>query len=788
MFKNYFKLAYRNLLKNKAASTINIAGLAIAVACGIVAYMYVYGELFSDAFHENADDIYLVEMVAQLDNETARWASTPNALGPRIAADFPQVRHAVRIQDAMVTVIDDENEFGEVVRFADSGFMDMFTYPLKYGAIARLEDRDAAILGYRTAMRLFGDKDPTGELVTIRLENGDVHAFTVRGVAEQTSFDSIANFSILLTYGNYEALRPDGNESAALEEWQRLARATFVQIQNSEDVETVESQIETYVSIANSDPNHNLLVQSFQFNNLKRIKATSSGLKNGFGFGIPWAPMIILSTISLFLFLLACFNYINITLGATQFRIKEIGIRKVIGSNKSQLVLQFLSENILLCLASLVLGIIVAITIFLPGFNSISGAQFTFDILERPDLWVFLIGLLLITGFASGAYPAFYISSLKPTTIFTGRFKMGAPNKFMQSLLTFQFVLAMITMMLSVGFSQNSQFLKEKDWGYDNSNTLVVRLHPDAYPIMLNEANQLPNVLSASGAETHVGSWPHHNVDVSVSGQKENVVQFNVGEGYLDIIQPRLKEGAHPTLPAHVLINEQLAERFDDVDPVGQSVTIDSTAYIVSGIVENFHYSDFSNSIQPALFSLSTDQNYGFLVMKLKPGTEQETISTLASIWNSHYPEAGFNNYFQEDSFGGHLNEAQGIRSMFFFFAALALVLSCAGLFGLASQNIASRMKEMSIRKILGASVSNVIKLSNRSFAIQLIIAAILATPVSYVLITAMLDSYSAYSMSLGPATFAIAFSLILLTALITLSIPIYRLIVINPAELLRDE
>ena len=242
---------------------------------------------------------------------------------------------------------------------------------------------------------------------------------------------------------------------------------------------------------------------------------------------------------------------------------------------------------------------------------------------RRADLWQFLTGTLLATALISGAYPAFYVASFKPVAIFTGKLKSGGPNRFMQSLLTVQFVLAFVTMIMCVGFTMNFSYLKNLDWGYDNSNTLVIRLDPESYDFMYDAASQLAQVEYVSGAMNHVGSWNGDRSKISRTGIEEQAVRFVVGNQYFDIIRPHLLAGEFPTLPNHILINASLASRLGENSLVGQSVTYGDAQYQVSGVVNDFHYSTFSDLIEPAMFLLGDPQEFGYLLARVRAGTEE---------------------------------------------------------------------------------------------------------------------------------------------------------------------
>ena len=789
MLKNYFVLAYRSLLKNKIASLISIAGLAVAIGCSIVAYSYISAELLDETMHENASKIFQVQTLQTVEDRQEISGLTPEAMGPALAQDISQVEHAVRIREAMVKVVHDEHEYRDHVRFVDPAFFDMFTIPLTHGTPDVLNDPNALILSEGAAIKYFGQTNPIGQSLTFEIEEGVLTSYTVQGVAERFPFHSVTHFSILTTYTNLLPITTPDAPPADVDSWGKNAWATFVQFSSASDSRQVEAMLSQYVDRHNASITADYAVQSYRLDNLNNLKHTAWDVENSIGSPYPMAAMILIATIALFLFLLSCFNYINITLGTANTRIKEIGIRKAIGSHKFQIIAQFLTENLLLCFISLIAGVLFAGLFLLPAFNGISGMQLRLELGERIDFWHFLISTLFITALISGSYPAFYVSAFKPVAIFTGTFKTGGPNRFMKTLLTGQFIMAFVTMMMCVGVSMNYSYLSTMDWGYDKQNTLVIRLSPETYSIMHDAATSLSTVSHVTGARDHVGTWPGNTIAFTTNGQENEAYQFEVGEGYFDVVRPRLLHGALPTLPDHVLINAKLASTLDADNPIGQTMQLDDVTYQISGVAADFHYTDFSSAIGAAFWKTGDPAHFGYLVARFQAGSEDEVVTAMASAWNTSFSDiGGMDYYFQDESFDRFFYEFRGVNQVLIFTAILALLLSCAGLFGLASQHTTHKMKEMCIRKILGASVFQIANTGNRQFAILLIVAAVLATPLSYMLLINMLESFMQYRMPLGPVPFLIATVLTLLVALATVSSQVYRLMMVNPAELLRDE
>ena len=781
MLKNYIKIALRNLNKNKASSFINIFGLSIALGCSIVVYLFVHSNLTKNGFHEHGAQIFLVEPLADREGNRETWGYSPIPMGPALEADLSQVVRSVRIERSGGYVQSGSIALDEGIIFVDPGFFDMFTFPLKYGNADALNDPDAVFMGEETAMKYFGEENPIGQQITIT-RNEQVESFTVQGVAEAFPANAGFSFSLLMNFNNQLKLG-----TGRLDDWSTFTSATFIQVKNPDDIKTITAQMNRYVSLANvADKDWKIV--AYTVDNLFDLVYNARNVNGMISGGIPWAPIIVLSSIATFLLLLSCFNYMNIALAAAGRRLKEIGVRKVMGSTRQQLVSQFLAENILLCLLSLLLSISVAQTLLVPGFNEITGGNLTLVFSKNIDLWVFLITLLVGIGLASGAYPAFYISSFQPVTIFTGKQRIGGRNRFMQVLLTMQFVLAFITMIASVTFILNGRYLGELDWGYDHEDTIYIRLYDsNRYSVLKNEALQLPDVLSVTGSRHHLGESEGRESAI-IDGESVSIVYFDVGPNYFETVGLRLKTGQFINDSEAVVINEVFARTRGWTESLGQTIRFEDTVYTVVGVVEDFHYRDFEDPIMPALFRLGDESEFQYLTLRVNTGAGVESALALKNTWERLVPGTPFEYFFQNEVFEQFFQESGGITRVFTFVAIIALLISCLGLFGLASQNIASRLKEISIRKVLGASVPHITLMANRRFLLLLSIGAVVATPLSYLIMNTLLDDIYTYRMSIGPSSFIFAYVLVFITASLTIATQVYKLISTNPVEVLRNE
>lgn len=767
------------------ASAINLVGLSIAIGCAIVVYLMVHSQLTLNASHEHADRIYSVHHVRQADGKTQTWAGTPEPMGPILEREFPQIEQSVRVETHGVTVHRGGTKFDEWMRFVDAAFLDLFTYPLAYGSGDVLKEPGSVILSEATATKYFGDENPVGQAMTISFGEDQIASFTVGAVAEPFPANDGLGFRILANYDKQRDLSPTPRN-----EWARLTQATFVRVEPPSAVDDLSAQLDRFVPRYNTaEPNEPIV--SFSMASLRNLSKNTGEVRGSIVASASTAEVVMFSCLAIFLLLLACVNYVNISLSTATRRLKEIGIRKVVGTTRRNLIVQFLTENVVLCFLSLVVGTLLAYSVLVPVVSDMINSDLGLHLGDRIDIWLFLVGLLAALGIASGSYPAFYVSSFQPVTIFRGEKHLGRQRLFMQSLFTFQFVLAFVTVASSVVFMRNYDYLTERDWGYSPENTIAVRLEDDTpFDVLHRKAAETPSVISITGARHHLkgGGEPHRTVEVD--GERMETAYFEVGPRYLETVRLRLSRGMGLSAEAPteaIVINEAFAEKQNWSEPIGKSVRLDTVTAMVAGVVRDFHYDSFFEEIDPVVLRLANPSNYGYLVMRVEDGTVQATVDHMQAAWNDLAPDEPFDYFFQEDVFDGFYRANRQLSNTITFVAFIALLISCMGLFGLVSQHIGSRMKEISVRKVLGASLSRVALSMNRRFIGLVLLAALIATPLSYYLLDTLLDAVYTYRTDLGITSFLIAYGLIFTTGLLTVSSQVYRLAVANPADILRD-
>ncbi|MFQ5676500.1 MAG: ABC transporter permease, partial [bacterium] len=542
MIKSYITLALRNLVRNKLSSIINLVGLATAIGCSVVIFAFVHYLYNQDSFHENADAIFMVENEIELGGETKLWALAPAPLAPALKADFPQVKYAVRIENEYATAAFRYRDkvFKENFFYVDPEFLEMFTFRLKHGVKTALRQKNNIVLSDETAKKYFGDINPVGEQMALKYPNRPAETVTVAGVVEAFPANSSLRFCILMSY---EKRRDFGHEG--LEDWGNFTRATFIQLNAPDEIAAISGQVEHYIQ-AQNEARIDWHIRRMLFEPLSKAAINAYRVNGALLQGAPPAGAVAMGFMMISLLSLACFNYMNIAIGTATRRLKEIGLRKVVGGTRANLVKQFLSENIVLCLIALCMGVVLAQAVFLPGLNSVMsnfGLRIPLTLLDNLPMWYYLGALLLLTGIGAGLYPALYISKFKPVAIFQGKQRLGGRNLFTRLLLTAQFVFSFMTIFAGFTVNQNVAYQRSRDWGYNQAQTIVIPLDEEGeFEKLKNIVGRNSNVVRVAGSVNHIGANSNSGL-VKVDGKKYDVRRFQVGYDYPETMGMRLAEG-----------------------------------------------------------------------------------------------------------------------------------------------------------------------------------------------------------------------------------------------------
>lgn len=788
MLKNYFKIGWRSLLKQKGTSFLNVFGLACAVACCLVAYLFIEGVWFKGKYHENKDELFLLTNTVEEETGFQRHGAVSAPLAQRIAQDVPDVKQTVRI-NIENPVINHKNEsFRERTLFVDPQFMDMFTYTMEAGYSGALNEPHQVILTASVARKFFGDIHPIGQDLEI-LINGKPKQFVVGGVMEDLPSTAIFNFGVLV---NNENMYVDYANSSLQEQWERGA---WVFVQSEKDANHAKQQEALSRVLAKQQEifpdDHYIDLQMEPLNTLVKNARSIEGGPVNYG---SVAPQILLSAIAIFMLTLAIFNYINIAIVMATKRVKEIGVRKVIGGRKGQLVFQFLSENLIVCFMALLLGGLLASALFLPWFNNLASKNLEIDLLRNGNIWLFFAGLLVFVTVASGIYPSLYIASFKPVAIFTGKFKIGSKNRLTSALLTFQFVLAIITIVAGIAFVQTNNDNETRDWGYNQEAKFLVNVPEEADYLQLRDAfASHPNVVDMAGSRHMIGQGLNERKARYL--EEDITVDVLMGAAnYPDLMGLRLKEGRlfDPNLNTDpeqsIVVNQTFLDRLDLDFPVKNPVVLDSMEYTVIGVVEDFHVHFFTFSMDPLVIRASKDSAFNYLNLKLVAGSEAEMKEEVKEIWHETVANGLYAGMLQSDVFDDYFDDLNGVRNLLLFTSVLAIMLSAMGLFGLVSLNINARMKDFSIRKIMGAGLGELAKIIFKRYLILWLIAGTIGAALGSWAISGLLNSVFAFHSGVGPVTIITALLLLLLVIILTISSQVIKVKKDNPADTLKSE
>ncbi|HEV2148331.1 MAG TPA: ABC transporter permease [Longimicrobiaceae bacterium] len=793
MLTSYLKIALRNLRQHRAYYAINLLGLTLGVASFLLILLFVYQELSYDRHHERADRIYRVASEAVTGGKVLRMATTPTPAAPRLQADFPEVQEAARIWFSLPEVEverDGERFFEKRVFWADSSALRIFTFPFVRGNPATaLSQPNSLVLTESTARKYFGSADPIGKTLTF---NGRKE-YHVTGVVEDVPPNSHFEFDFL---GSFSSLKMSQSE-----EWLSFNLYTYVLLPEGGDPQALQAKLPGFVE-----------------------KYIGANLRE---FGIAYTPFLqpltdihlhsdlefemkpngnaayvyIFSALALLVLLIAGVNYTNLAIAQSARRAKEVGVRKVLGAERPQLVRQFLGESLLLALIATLLAVLL-VQLALPLFNSISGLALTLGDLGVPVLAAGLLGTVLVVGIASGVYPALYLSGFQPVRVLKGRAPSGASHAFLRKgVVVFQFAIAVFLIVGTGVMAAQLSFIQNKELGFDKEQVVVVPLQD---PALLGRHEELrtalrrdPNIVDAAAADHFPGGPSNvlgYTPEGSTQSEPQAITSFAVDFGYVETLGMKLAGGRAfsrefgTDREAAVVINEAAARRFGWSDPVGKRITrMDETGSqaTVVGVVEDFHFESLHQPVQPMVMQLGDTLQY--LLLRVRPDGVPGALDALREVWRRFSPGTTLEYSFLDERFGELHRDDERLAKVFAVFALLTILISALGLFAMVSFSTEQRTKEIGVRKVFGASAADVVRLMLRDFVVLVVVAIVIAWPLSYYAVGRWLQDFE-YRTEIPLWIFAATGVLVLLIASLTVAARAARAAMTNPVRTLRYE
>lgn len=781
MFKNYLNVGIRNILRNKLISFFNIFGLALAFGCAIVIFIFIEYNYNVDKIHLNGNKVFLITHQSQ---STGReYGTTPTILAPILKDRVPGIENAVRLQIESIRVLPKSGDvFKERVTFSDTGYFSLFDFKLKWGQPSVLSDPSKVIISKEISEKYFGRDNPLGQELDLFLPDGLKKTLIVGAVADEFPAKRSFDFNFLI---NRLILEGDNINV----DWSSFTSATFIKLSNPDETEGLDEVLTTFLSDFNRK-NSSDQIESFHYEPLSTLASQSYRIREVItrGFGPP-SGKIAFSIIGLLLVTLACLNYINTATALGVSRLKEIGVRKVNGGSRQSIIIQFMVENLIINFFSLCLGVLIAVFFLLPGFANLFQINLTFE-LNNLYLITFLLGTLLLTSIASGAYPALFISKYKPVVILAGNTKIGTKSIFSKILLSFQFMFSFIYIVASILFVANEFHQRQRDWGYNYENLIVTRPpSKEAYQYIKDELSKRPEVVNITGSKHHLGrGYEEKLVEADTTSIK--IHHFEVDSGYIEVLGIRVKEGiafqGTKSGKQFAMINETFAKFMNWEDPLGKSIILDSVTYFIQGVVADFRYTDFQRKIEPVLLT-QTFANHNYLIAKVIPGKAGNLMEALKMAWRRSSPEEPFTAFQQEEIIKGYFILMSGHSKVMIFSALIAVTLSCLGLFGLVYLNLTARIKDYSIMRVLGINNYLLIKQISKNFVWFLIGAICLGFPASIFMSKMLFRIVYVDYISVTPLYPVIGALLLLFIASATVSFLFIKLLKQNPVNHLRS-
>ena len=783
MLKNYLKIALRNFYKHKSFSFINISGLAIGMACCMLIMLWVQDELNYEKFNKNIDDIFCVVNYSS-DNPNSYSSSVPAPLMPYLKDKYAEIKHAsrFRVSGRRLFSYDGNNVFEDNGGFADPELFDIFSFKAVLNdPKAALMDVNTIILTKSMAERYFGSEDPLGK--TIKLENQ--YIFLVGAIIEDIPRSSSIRFDYLIPFENYGRF-----DDVEMDNWGRYEIYNgFVILYDNVDHEAFSEKIVN--EIVNNDPGAPYKLELFPYKDLRLFGLNNNGTIKF---------VLIFSAIAILMLLIACINFVNLTTAQSGKRAREIGLRKVIGASKSSIRRQIYSELVAIVTIAFILAVIL-VYLFLPKLNALSGKTLTLSLTENFELLLCMLGIAFVTLIISGTYPAFYLSSFSPVKIMKSATSTKSGNSSLRKLLVVaQFTISIILIIATIVITKQMIYIKNKDLGFDKDHLVYHDLLGSLktrFDTAKNELLRNPNINSVTTAQSLPNNASNSAGGLDWEGKPADVrgaMNFiSVEKDYFDTVGIEFLEGeTFTTIPDNWLlrefiINEKAIELMQIENPVGKSFKMwDRDPGRIIGIVKNVHNASLHQEIRP-VFYVQFPYFYNYLIINMRNENIHNTIGFIQDVYRKINPNYPFELHFLDENIDRFYQTERQINRIITYFTMLAVFISCLGLFGLSLFMAEQRIKEIGIRKTLGATVSNIVGLMSKDFLLLVAVSNLISWPASYFIMNKWLQNF-VYRIDMGLWIFALAAALALFIALVTISFQTIKAAVANPVDSLRYE
>ena len=801
MLRNYLKIAWRNLWRNKAFSSINVIGLSVGLASCLLLFMYITHELSYDEFQRKADRVVRVTMEYSMDGRVAKIPVTGTKVAPEFGRQFPEVEAGVRMISREAVILNDQNQQFSEKRFvfADSAFFSLFSFPLiKGNAQTALVGPNVVVLSETVAQRYFGTADPLGKNLRINT-GGSFRNFLVTGVVADCPANSQIKYDLLASFATLPA--------AKTEEWYSSNYATYLLLRSPQNVATLQAKIPGFMKTQFGKKE--MSVGSYLTYNLEPLRRVHlySDVDGNFEPNGDLTYIYSFGSIALLILLIACVNYVNLATSRAVERAQEVGVRKVMGAMQRQLFGQFMGESIIVTAIALVLALILA-SLTLPLFNALSDRQFSISDWLKPTNLLMLLGIGVIVSLVAGSYPALVLARFQPIRVLKGQLKTAGAGQFRRALIVFQFAITAFLVISTLLVRNQLAFVQQKKLGYSKDHVLMLPVDKQVLAkarTLKSEFTQnadVQQVSLASESPVFVNGGYGVRRDNRPDGPYKMVAGLQIDEDFVkamslhlvagrDVTRTDVEQASVPDGDSlnyyHFIPNESAVKElgWTPQQAIGQKIDMNGRKGEIKGVVADFHFASMKQTIGPLL--LFPEVGGEILLVKLSGNNLPTTLQTLETKWRSLISDRPFAYEFMDEEFNKLYATETRTGRIFSVFACLSIFLACLGLFGLSAYTTAQRTKEIGVRKVLGASVFNIVSLLSKDFLKLAFIAILIASPIGWYAMNRWLRDF-AYHIDISWWVFALAGLLAVGIALLTVSFQSIKAALMNPVKSLRSE
>ena len=797
MFRNYLKIAWRNFKRDRQFTFLNLFGLFTGLACTLLIWLWVHDEQAVDKFNQNDSRLYQVLLNWDDGKSISTFDATPGLLATSLRAEYPEMQYSASVIpsswfDKPGIISFGDKHINAAAQFAGRDYFSIFSIPIIRGNERSMGDMHSVFLSRGLSEKLFGSTDVLGKAIT--WDQKDFSGpYTIAGVFENPPTNSTVSFDILFNYDLFLLANPK------LQKWSNNDPVSFVVLKNDVDPVRFNSKIADYLKTKDQNAKATILLQRF----------SDRYLYNNYENGVPSGGRIeylrLFSMIAIFILVIACINFMNLATARASRRMKEVGIKKILGASRFTLIAQYICESLVMSFAALIVAVL-AVLVLLPSFNSIVGKQIVF----HPDWDTIVAGLSVATiaGLLAGSYPALYLTRFNSASILRGRWVAGISQQWVRkSLVVFQFTISAIFIVAVLVVYQQMQYVQTKNLGYHRDHIvyfekggMTTQDAPANYESgmagFIAEIQKIPGVKSAANFRHNIISREGGTTDLSWEGKdptsKINFTDIAAGYGFVETLGIEMKAGrsfsaSYPAEKSKIVFNEAAIRVMGLKDPVGKTVHLWGEDRQIIGVMKDFNFESLHENLKPCFLDLLVNERASKIMVRIEAGKEKESIKKLSDLYRQFNPGFSFDYRFLDEDFQALYAAENRVSQLSKYFALMAIIISSLGLFGLASFTAQRRKKEMGIRKVIGAKAHQIAILLGRDYLKPVIIAMVVAFPIAWLLMNQWLSGF-AYHVKLEPLWFLLATATLMGISLFTVSFQSIKTAMVDPAETLRSE